>query len=42
MEAKEYKVLYNILTHHSYPEGITKNKKDAFRNKERNVTDEEI
>ena len=33
MDTNEYEELYNVVAHQRYPQGITKNKKDALRNK---------
>ena len=33
MEVKEYDEIYNVVADQNYPDGITKNQKDALRNK---------
>ena len=33
MEVKEYEEIYNVVADQNYPDGITKNQKDALRNK---------
>ena len=33
MEVKEYDEIYNVVAEQNYPDGITKNQKDALRNK---------
>ena len=38
MDGSEYDVLYNLLLHGTYPEGLSKNKKDALRSKGKKFT----